>query len=75
MSQLQNLAVVYFDNQETDDRKKIFDKGEYNLIEQVSLVYEKPGYETKDIHLNELKQTLYKKGTSPTNDEVHSVVE
>ena len=26
MSQLQNLDVVYFDNQETDDRKKVFDK-------------------------------------------------
>ena len=27
ISQLQNLAVVYFDNQETYDRKKVFDKG------------------------------------------------
>ena len=26
ISQLQNLAVVYFENQETDDRKKLFDK-------------------------------------------------
>ena len=26
MSQLQNLTVVYFGNQETDDRKKVFDK-------------------------------------------------
>ena len=26
MSQLQNLAVVYFDNKEADDHKKVFDK-------------------------------------------------
>ena len=26
MSQLQNLAVVYFDNHKTEDRKKVFDK-------------------------------------------------
>ena len=57
MSQLQNLAVVYFDNQETDDRKKVFDKGKYNVIDQASLVDEKPGYATKDTHLNEVKQT------------------
>ena len=55
MSQLQNLAVVYFDNQETDDRKKLFDKGKYNVIDQASLVDEKPGYATKDTHLNEVK--------------------
>ena len=75
MSQLKNLTVVYFENQEIDDCKKVFDKGKYNLIDQVSLVDKKPGYATKDTHLNEVKQTLYKKGTSPTNDEVHSVVE
>ena len=46
VSQLQNLAVVYFDNQEIDDRKKVFDKGKYNVIDQASLVDEKPGYET-----------------------------
>ena len=26
MYQLQNISMVYFDNQETDDRKKVFDK-------------------------------------------------
>ena len=61
MSQLQNLDVVYFDNQETDDRKKVFDKGKYNVINQASLVDEKPGYATKETHLNEVKQTLDKK--------------
>ena len=61
MSQLQNIAVVYFDNQETDDRKKVFDKGKYNVIDQASLVDEKSGYATKDTHLNEVKQTLDKK--------------
>ena len=38
MSQLQNLTVMYFENQETDDRKKVFDKGKYNVIDQASLV-------------------------------------
>ena len=84
MSQLQNLAVVHFDNQETDDCKKVFDKdkkeGKYNVVDQASLVDEKLGYATKDTHLNEVKQTLDKKalqerGMAPTNDQVHSVVE
>ena len=61
MSQLQNLAVVYFGNQETDDHKKVFDKGEYNLIDQVSLVDENPGYTTEYTHINEVKQSLDKK--------------
>ena len=74
MSQLQNLDVVYFDNQETDDRKKVFDKGKYNVIKQASLVDENPGYAIKDTHINVVKQAL-KKGTAPTNDQVHSVVE
>ena len=74
MTQLQNLAVVYFDNQETDDRKKVFDKGKYNVIDQVSLVDENPGYATKDTHINEAKQTIDKKGMAPTNYKVHSVV-
>ena len=65
MSQLQNLTVVYFDNQETDDRKKVFDKEKYNVIDQASLVYEKPGYATKDTHLNEVKQTIDKKACHP----------
>ena len=52
ISQLQNLTVVYFGNQETDERKKVFEKGKYNVIDQASLVDEKPGYETKDTHLN-----------------------
>ena len=52
MSQLQNLDVVYFDNQETDDGKKVFDKGKYNVIDQSSLVDDKPGCATKDTHLN-----------------------
>ena len=30
MSQLQNLAVVYFDNHKTEDRKKVFDKRKKN---------------------------------------------
>ena len=60
VSQLQNLAVVYFDNQETDDCKKVFDKGKYNVIDQASLVDEKPGYSTKDTHLNEAKY-IYKR--------------
>ena len=51
MSQLQKLAVVYFVNQETDDHKKVFDKGKYNLIDQVSLVDENHGYATNDTHL------------------------
>ena len=60
MSRLQNLAVVYFDNQETDDRKKVFEQGKYNVIDQASLVDEKPGYSTKDTHLNEAKN-IYKR--------------
>ena len=75
MSQLQKLDVVYFDNQETDDRKKVFDKEKYNVIEQASLVDENPGYATKDTHINEVKQILNKKGMAPTNDQVHSGVE
>ena len=74
MSQLQNLSMVYFDNQETDDRNKVFDKGKYNVIDQASLVDEKPGYETKDIHLNEVKKNLDKKGIAPNNYQFHSVV-
>ena len=54
MSQLQNLAVAYFENQETDDRKKVFDKVKYNVIDQASLVDEKLGYATKDTHINEM---------------------
>ena len=65
MPQLQNHAVVYFDNQETDDRKKVFDKVKYNVIAQASLLDEKPGYATKDTHLNEVKQTIYKKRHVP----------
>ena len=65
MSQLQNLAVVYFENQETDDRKRVFDKGKYYVIDQASLVDEKPGYTTKDTHINEVKQNLDKKGMAP----------
>ena len=61
MSYLQNLSVVYFDNQETDDRKKVFDKWKYNVIHQASLVDENPGYATKDTHFNEVKQNLDKK--------------
>ena len=60
MSQLQNLNVVYFDNQETDDGKKVFDKGKYNVIDQSSLVDENPGYATKDTHLNKVKKNLDK---------------
>ena len=45
-------------NQEIDDRKKVFDKGKYNVINQASLVDENPGYETKDTHLNEVKLNL-----------------
>ena len=59
LSQLQNVAVVYFDNQETDDRKKVFGKSKYNVIDQASLVDEKPGYATKDTHLNEVKKTVF----------------
>ena len=55
MSQLQNLAAVYFDNQETYYCKKVFDKGKYNVIVQASLVDKNPGYETKDTHPNEVK--------------------
>ena len=58
MSQLQNLAVVYFDNQETDDRRKVFNKGKFNVIDQASLVDEDTGYATKYNHLNEVKHTL-----------------
>ena len=65
MSQLQNLAVVYFYNQEIDDRKKLFDKGKYNVIDQASLVDENPVYATKDTHLNEVKRTLEKKAWPP----------
>ena len=65
MSQLQNLTVVYFDNQETDDCKKLFDKGKYNLIGQASLVDENPGCATKDTHINEVKQTLEKDSWPP----------
>ena len=65
VSQLQNLAVVYFDNQETDDCKKVFDKGKYNLIGRASLVDENPGYATKDTHINEVKQILDKKACPP----------
>ena len=65
MSQLQNLAVVYFENQETDDRKKVFYKGKYNVIDQASLVDENPGYATKDTHIDEAKQTLDKKRHCP----------
>ena len=61
MSQLQNLAVVYFYNQETYDHKRVFDKGKYSVIDQASLVDKSPGYATKDNHLNEVKQTLNKK--------------
>ena len=64
MSQLQNLAVVYFDNQETDDGKKVFDKGKYNVINQAYFVDEKPGYETKETHLNEVK-TIFTKRHRP----------
>ena len=65
MSHVQNVAVVYFDNQESDDRKKVFDKGKYNVIDQASLVDEKPGYATKDSHLNDVKQTLDKNSWPP----------
>ena len=65
MSQLQKLDVVYFDNQETDDRKKVFDKEKYNVIDQASLVDEKHGYETKDTHLNEVKKYIDKKACPP----------
>ena len=65
MSQLQNLAVVYFYNQETDDRKKVFDKGRYNVIYQASLVDENPVYANKDTYINEVKQTLDKKNRGP----------
>ena len=65
MYQLQNLDVCYFDNQETDDCKKVFDKGKYNVIDQASLVDEKPGYATKDTHINEVKQILDKKACPP----------
>ena len=65
MYQLQNLDVCYFDNQETDDCKKVFDKGKYNLIGRASLVDEKPGYATKDTHINEVKQTIDKKACHP----------
>ena len=65
MFHLQKLNVVYFDNQGTDDRKKVFDKGKYNVIYQASPVDENPGYETKDTHLNEVKQALDKKKSWP----------
>ena len=58
MSHQQNLAVMYCGNQETDDCKKLFDKGKYNVIDQASLVDENPGYPTKDTHLNEMKQII-----------------
>ena len=67
--------MVYFDNQETDDHRKVFDKRKYNVIGQSYLVDEKPGYVTKDTHIHEVKQTLDKKGMAPTNDQVHGVVE
>ena len=57
--------MVYFDNQETDDRKKVFDKRKYNVIDQASLADENPGYATKDTHINEVKQTLKKKAWPP----------
>ena len=75
MSQLQKLAVMYFVNQETDDHKKVFDKGKYIVISQASLVDEKHGYATKGTRLNEVKKTLNKKVMNPTNDQVHSLVE
>ena len=65
MSRLQNLAVVYFDNQETDDSKKVFDRGKYIVIDQASLVFEKPGYATMDTHLNEVKKLYTKKRNGP----------
>ena len=61
MSQLQNFAVVYFENKETDDRKKVFYKGKYNVIDQASLVDEKPGFATNYTHLNEVKQKIDRK--------------
>ena len=34
------------------------EQGKKNVVEQAFLVDEKPGYATKDTHLNEVKQTL-----------------
>ena len=65
MSQLQNLAMVCFENQETDDCKKVFDKGKYNVIDQASFLDENPGYATKDTNLNEVKKTLDIKKARP----------
>ena len=36
---------------------------------------ERPGYATKDTHLNEVKKTIDKKGMALTNAQVRSVVE
>ena len=57
--------MVYFDNLEPDDCNKLFDKGKYNVIDEVSLVDEKPGYANKDTHLNEVKQTIKNKKALP----------
>ena len=57
--------MVYFDNQETDEHKKVFEKGKYNLIDQAYLVDENTGYTTRDTHINEVKQTLEKKAWPP----------
>ena len=56
------------------------EQGITNVVDQAFPVDEKPGYETKETHPNELKQTLDKKilqerGMAPINDQVHSVVE
>ena len=39
------------------------EQGKTNVVDQAFFVDEKPGYATKDIHLNEVRQTLYKKNT------------
>ena len=56
------------------------EQGKKNVVDQALLVDEKPGYTTKETHLNEVKQNLDKKslqerGMAPINDQVHSVVE
>ena len=37
------------------------EQGKTNVVDQAFLVYENPGYATKDTHFNEVKQNLDKK--------------